>query len=67
MKKNNLKTLRLNKKSISKFKHRVQGGAMLTFDILCQTAPNPGPDSNHTCYFSCAGNDMPSCDYSDCC
>ncbi|MEM6719711.1 MAG: hypothetical protein AAF611_10370 [Bacteroidota bacterium] len=67
MKKQKMKTLQLNKKSIADFKQRIQGGAFLTFDALCQGAPKPGPDSNHTCYFSCPGDDMPSCHYSECC
>ncbi|WP_430410045.1 hypothetical protein [Kordia sp.] len=65
MKQQKLKSLHLNKKSISNFNDRVKGGAF-TYDVICQTAPLPGPDSNHTCYFSCAGNDMPSCRYTDC-
>ncbi|WP_156168322.1 hypothetical protein [Kordia zhangzhouensis] len=67
MKKKNLKSFTLNKKFIASFHRSSKGGAVMTWDILCQTAPTPGPDTNHTCYFSCPGNDMPSCNWSDCC
>lgn len=65
MKKKNFKRLQLHKQSVSNFKERITGGLMITIvGPLCGPIPDkPGGGSD---YFSCPGNDMPSCRYTDC-
>lgn len=70
MKKKNLSNLLLNKRVISKFnKSKMQGGKPPATDfILCmpETATCETEAPLNTCYFSCAGNNTPSCIYTEC-